>query len=298
MSEQAQALDPVADLLDALGPSEPPPEEVTAEAPETPEVPEEPEAPPEPQKFIVKVRAEDGAEKDEELTAEELAAGYMRNADYSRKTQELPRRVEAEVAQKVAEVHTTAIDHLNKLQALAIETAAPELLNLNPGLAEEDPAQYVRLQAKQQQLRQVLDTLEQRKTHHQQELQRSERQLLDQAIKQSEEVLAKGVKGFGDSTVGDLLTAADKHYGVNRDQMKAVASALAKAKLPPETLGKVLLAIHDGSQWRQAQSSTVKKVVEAPKVLKPSAPQPRQQNKAALDRLQKTGRASELINFL
>ena len=42
----------------------------------------------------------------------------------------------------------------------------------------------------------------------------------------------------------------------------------------------------------------MKKAADAPKVIKPQAPAPRKQNQSALDRLKKTGRASELVNFL
>jgi hypothetical protein len=39
-------------------------------------------------------------------------------------------------------------------------------------------------------------------------------------------------------------------------------------------------------------------VAEAPKVIRPAAPQPKKPNQSALERLKKTGRPSELVNFL
>jgi hypothetical protein len=53
--------------------------------------------------------------------------------------------------------------------------------------------------------------------------------------------------------------------------------------------------------WRQLQAQkpqAMKKVAEAPRSIKPQAPAPKRENQSAAERLKKTGRASELINFL
>lgn len=60
----------------------------------------------------------------------------------------------------------------------------------------------------------------------------------------------------------------------------------------------VLEAVLKAAQWDAAQGRPMKKVAEAPKVIKPAAPQPTKENQSALERLKKTGRNQELINFL
>jgi hypothetical protein len=63
----------------------------------------------------------------------------------------------------------------------------------------------------------------------------------------------------------------------------------------------LVLALKDAMAWRQLQAKkpeAMKKVAEAPKVIKPQAPAPRRENKSAAERLRSTGRPSELINFL
>jgi hypothetical protein len=311
MDDQAQAVesaDPLDNLVNALGEPEQheDEEEQQTGSDTTDEQTEEPEQDEakgdQPQTFRVKVRGEDGSEKDEDLSLEELAAGYMRTADYTRKQQQAAQRVEQEAAERVSKVHEAAVDQLNRLQALALEQAAPELMRVDwQRLAQEDPAQYVALQAKQQQLNATLQALEQRKQAHQAELTKTEQARLDQALKQSEEVLSKSVKGFTDSTVTDLIGVVDKDYGIRREHLRDVAQAIAKSGLPADTLGKLLLGLHEGAQWRKLQAAkpqAMKKVAEAPRVIKPAAPQPHKTNQAASDRLKRSGRVEDLAAFL
>lgn len=311
MDDQANAVesaDPLDDLVNALGEPEQHEDEEDQQAgsettDEHTEEPEQDEAKDtQPQKFRVKVRGEDGSEKDEDLSLDELAAGYMRNADYTRKQQQAAAKVEQEATERVSKIHEAAVDQLNRLQALALEQAAPELMRVDwQRLAQEDPAQYVALQAKQQQLNATLQALEQRKQAHQAELSKTEQARLDQALRQSEEVLSKSVKGFTESTVTDLIGVVDKDYGIKREHLRDVAQAIAKSGLPADTLGKLLLGLHEGAQWRKLQAAkpqAMKKVADAPRVIKPAAPQPRKTNQAAADRLRKSGRVEDLAAFL
>jgi hypothetical protein len=66
---------------------------------------------------------------------------------------------------------------------------------------------------------------------------------------------------------------------------------------------RALHALHLAAKYlalQQAKPQAMKKIAEAPRAIKPRAPTPirQQQNKAALDRLKTTGRASELVKFL
>ena len=60
----------------------------------------------------------------------------------------------------------------------------------------------------------------------------------------------------------------------------------------------VLEAIAKAALWDAAQGKPMQKVAQAPKAIKPAAQPPQRENQSALERLKKTGRSSELINFL
>jgi hypothetical protein len=307
MSDQATAVetqvDPQAALLDALGGDPPEQQEQVEAAPEEEESPEgeeqpeeqeaEPEKPAVDQKFVVKVKNDAGEDEEREMTLEEMAAGVMLQADYTRKTQALAAEAKAkeqEVLRTVTETQQQAQQQLVALQQLVLSAAAPELQNVNwQQLAMEDPARYVQLQAKQQQLSQVLGAIqaEQQKLSEQQK--QTIAQQREQALKHSLDYLSKEIKGFNLKEAAPKLRDVGKQYGFSDEELSQI------------TDGRAIHLLYDAMQWRSLQSAKPKalqKVAEAPKVIKPAAPQPKKTNQAAMDRLKKTGRASELVNFL
>jgi hypothetical protein len=300
LSDQATPAveDPNAALLSAL--DDAPPEENEEAAPEeaeqeesTEEAPPEEEKPEVSQKFRVKVKNDTGDDEERDLSLEELAAGYMQSADYTRKTQ----AVAAEHKQRQEEFYKTvtqttqqAAQQVQALQQLVIAAAAPELQNVNwQQLAMEDPARYVQLQAKQQQLSQTLGYLnaeQQKFLKQQEEVQRQQR---DQALKQSHDYLSKELPGVNLEKEAPKLRDVAKKYAFSDEEIAAF------------TDGRLIHLLHDAAKWRELQTAKPKalqKVTEAPKVIKPAAPQPKKPNQSALDRLKKTGRPSELVNFL
>lgn len=287
---------PSDDLLDALDNS-PPEEEIEEGAPSAdgdPEAPEEDaeEQPAVDQKFRVKVKTEAG-EEERDLSLEELAAGYMQSADYTRKTQALAEQAkqrEQEVFQAVQQTTQQAQQQLQALQNLVLSAAAPELQNVNwQQLAMEDPARYVQLQARQQQLSQVLGNLQAENQRLQQQQEAVLNQQREQAIKHSLEYLSKEIPGFNLEKERTQLFETGRKYGFQDGELSQVID------------GRMLHVLRDAMQWRALQTSkpqALKKVADAPKVIRPAAPQPKKTNQAALDRLRTTGRPSELVNFL
>jgi hypothetical protein len=76
---------------------------------------------------------------------------------------------------------------------------------------------------------------------------------------------------------------------------------MAQAGMRPETLGQVLLLAHKAIQYdalTEQKAVALKKVVAAPKVIRPAAPQPKRTNQAALDRLRTHGRGEDFMKFL
>ena len=295
------AVDPQVALLAALDDTpQDEPEQEEGEAPEVvePETPDEEdddeeESPKVDQKFRVKVKNESGQDEDRDLTLEELAAGYMLQADATRKTQAL-----AQERKQVQEQYFTAIQQnsqqaqndLRALQQLVVAFAAPELENVNwIQLSDQDPAQWTRLQAKQQQLGQVLSHLQAQERGLRQQDAAQLSQQREQTKQDSLSYLSREIPGFNLEKEHKGLIETGRKYGFTDAELSDIVD------------GRMLHTLRDAMQWRNLQTAKPKamlKVIEAPKVIKPAAPQPKKSNQAALQRLQSTGRASDLVAFL
>jgi hypothetical protein len=290
-------VDPEQDFLDALGPADeaPPPVDAAAEeaAEEAPDVDEDDEAPSEPEKYRVTVKNDAGEDEEQDLSLEELAAGFMLQRDYTRKTQEIAQirqQTQQQYQQAVSQAQQAAFERIEQLQALVMQTAAPELDGVNwAQLAAQDPAEYVRLQARQQQLAQVFNHLEAQKAQHHNQLTQHQQQQRDQAIAQSADYLKREIPGFNAQKYQETLKAG-ADYGFAPDELNNVVD------------GRMVRVLHDAAQWRalqKAKPAAVKKVQAAPKVIKPSAPQPKPPRlKAAAERLKQNGRVEDLMAFL
>lgn len=300
MSDQATEAveDPSAALLSALDDAPPQDEEIEGEEVEGEESPEEEEgeeekAPAVDQKFRVKVKNDAGEDEDRDLSLEELAAGYMQSADYTRKTQALAseqKKAQEQYFQAIQQTAQQARQELAALQQLVVATAAPEIQNVNwQQVAMEDPARYVQLQARQQQLSQVLGYIQQEDSKLKQQSEAAEAQRREQSIKNSLDYLSREIPGFNLEKEATKLKEIGKRYSFSEQELSSI------------TDGRMLHVLHDAAKWRELQAAKPKalqKVTEAPKVVKPAAPQPKRNNQSALERLQKTGRAAELVNFL
>lgn len=293
--DQAQAVeDPQDALLSALDDSPPEDENPDEQAPED-EAPAEEDSPEEPavsQKFRVKVKNDAGADEEKDLTLEELAAGYMQSADYTRKTQAVAAQEKQRQEQYFNAIQQTtqqAQQQLGALRQVVIATAAPELKELTPELAFTDPARYVQLQAKHQQLQHVLAQIDAQDGELKQQREATERQQREQSVRNSLDYLSREIPGFNLEKEAPKLMESGKRYGFSEQELANVID------------GRMLHVLYEAAQWRQLQAQKPKalqKVAEAPKVIKPAAPQPKKPNQSALERLKKTGRPSELVNFL
>ena len=295
---QAVETDPQDDLLNALGDPSEQEEQVEAQAgdedaQEGEEKDEQEEKPAVDQKFRVKVKNDAGEDEERDLSLEELAAGYMQSADYTRKTQAAAaeeKRRQEQFHQAVQQTTQQAQQQVVALQNMVLAAYAPELQNVNwQQLAAEDPARYVQLQAKGQQLSQMLGAIQSEQQRLQQQQEAAAQQQREQAIKHSLEYLNREIPGFNLEKERQGLFETGRKYGFNDAELAGVID------------GRMLHVLRDAMQWRQLQTQKPKalqKVADAPKVIKPAAPQPRKQNQAAADRLKKTGRPEELVNFL
>ena len=125
---------------------------------------DEPEAKPTLEEIEVTVKGDDGLDTKVKVTKDELVKGYQRQADYTRKTQGLVER-ENQAVEVFQKKHGELRD--NYLQRAEFATQAiAQLAGFRSDaemaqLANQDPASWVQENQRQNQIRQLLGTLEQ-----------------------------------------------------------------------------------------------------------------------------------------
>ena len=230
-------------------------------------------------------------------TPPELAEGVKKmaddlKADYTRKTQsiaEIRKQAEetAKAAQQQAEFVAVSATKVVELREVQRQIEQIEAIDFN-ALADQDPQQAIRLQAAHTRLIQQREAKQREVFETQQQAQALTTQQRQRALEQAAQELKKAVPDFTPQ-MAQAIRENTKAYG------------FTDAELENVTDHRLVLALRDAMAWRQLQAKkpeAMKKVAEAPKVIKPQAPAPRKENQSAAERLKKTGRASELINFL
>lgn len=216
-------------------------------------------------------------------------------ADYTRKTQA------AAEANKQIQGAAQALQHQQQLMAATAEQwadfrAAQQKVEQFKAvdwqsLADEDPAKATKLMAMYQTAQSEVQAKQQAWT-----------QALGQLNTQAEQQRAAHQAAQWGKAVEAARTALDTAFSDKSNEQalewltKKAGTSDARAIQSRFADPVVLEAIFKAAQW-DALSKPMQKVQAAPKVIKPAAVAPRE-NQSALERLKKTGRASELINFL
>ncbi len=271
---------------EAVPPSEAPPTE-TPPADEQPSLEVDPEIP-----FLeITTKAPDGSDQVKKWSLNEMKSGVMMQADYQRKTAELARQRETvpqEVQKQVQEAtnhyaHTVATFH-QVFQAIA----AQELQGVNwNDLATKDPAEFVRLSHRANQINGALQAAQQEVDRLARQYEEKGQQDTAKAAQEAVEVLSRKLPNWGNELYSSILkTGVD--YG-----------------LKPEVVGRVtdpilIEILHDAHQWRalqKAKPAMAKKLAAVPKVLASGTPPPRteqpQQYTDARKSLRKSGRVDD-----
>ncbi len=228
----------------------------------------------------LKVPVKNGAEEKElEVTLEDLRLGYMRQDDYQRKTQEVAKaRAEAQeqVKRAAAEIQSRAMQELQAMDAYIQQVSMPEFANVDWNkLATDDPAQFVQLTHKRNQLIQAREAVKQQL--HAAEAQRVQEQSESraQAIAQAQEQLKTEIPNWGDELQRALVKTGND-LGFTPEELGSVAD--------PRFV-KLLWKAHQFDANKGQADIAAKKVSDAPKVLKPSAPVQKSSSVAKLDEL-------------
>lgn len=235
-------------------------------------------------KFKVTVKGEDGADLEQEVDEKELVAGYQRQADYTRKTQELARREEQAteiVRAKVTEAQTHFVQRAQMAQAVVARLAGLRTPEEMLELSRVDPAGYVAEQARQQQVHSVIAGLENQWQQEQFRLQQEQQQALQQSFARCWGVL--GQKGIDKPKLQHIFETVSKDYGISQDRFAMLNDPA------------VVMVMRDAVAYRELQKKTTevkKKAESAPRLpQKQSVPRNEPTEKRRVERL-RSGRGS------
>jgi hypothetical protein len=230
-------------------------------------------------------------------TPPELAQGVKKmadelKADYTRKTQsvaEMTRHAEerSKAVQQQAELVAVTSTKVVELREVQRQIEQIEAIDFN-ALADQDPQQAIRLQAAHTRLLQQREAKQREFFETKQQAEALTAQQRQRALEQAAAELKKAVPDFTPK-MAQAIRENTRAYG------------FSDAELENVTDHRLVLVLKDAMSWRQLQAQkpqAMKKVAEAPRSIKPQAPAPKRENQSAAERLKKTGRASELINFL
>ena len=183
--------------------------------------------PPPDRKIKVKTKDDDGTESEIEVSETELASSYLRQQDYTRKTQALSQR-ENQAVQflqgKHDEVRNQYMQQAEYTRAAVIQMAGIRNESEMAQLANSDPAAWVNESQRQQSIRNFLSQLDNQMTQEreqaQHQAQEQNSQSLNRAREKSWAELSKEkidkpalIKIYGDVT---------KTYGFSNDELGGV----------------------------------------------------------------------------
>jgi len=169
--------------------------------------------------------------------------GFLRQADYTQKTQALAEERKALQTERSAIQQATnaEIAALANVQGIDAELARYSDIdwdtwyNQDPQSAQVAESRFNRLTRQRGEvLNQFTQLRQQRTIHEQQETAR--------LIEEGRQVLARDIKGWNDNLARELLDTGVKEYGFD------------KAEIEDFTDPRMVKVLHDAHQWRKAQS--------------------------------------------
>jgi hypothetical protein len=313
MSEQAEsALDSgsLSDLADFLSDtpemeseeelSEETAEESTAEEGDTeteandeqdidPDAPDEGEEdePAPVEKITVKVKGENGEDETLELTPDDIAASYLRQRDYTRKTQELATRENEAVqflTQKHEQIRDQYISQAELTRSAIVQMAGLKSEDELAQLAQSDPAAWVAESQRQRQISGFLNGLSQKIEAEKSEAKAMAEQRLQQQQQQqfqaSWEALSKD--GIDKPKLAKIYGDVSAKYGFTNEELATVYDH------------RIVRVMKDAAAYQalQAQKPAVtQKAKDAPRLPSRQTPPANTRHDQALENKFKSGRA-------
>ncbi len=249
--------------------------------------PEEEEEPAPAEKITFKVKGEDGAEETIEATPEELAASYLRQKDYTKKTQALAQRETEAVqflTQKHEEIRSQYLSQAELTRAAIVNMAGIRSEAEMAQLANSDPAAWVAENQRQRQINSYLSELNQQiESEKQQQKAMQEQQLSYQRKQQFDTAWQELSKeGIDKPKLAQIYADASKNYGFTDEELGTVYDH------------RMVKVIRDAIAYRQLQSQkkeVTKKVQDAPRMPQRQTQPAKNQREQALENRFRSGRA-------
>ena len=226
---------------------------------------------------------------DYEVTQDELIQGYQRNADYTRKTQELAaeKQQSSDFVERSKKDVETKLARLDQLNQAAQSQLQQEYAQIDfEKLYEEDPAEAARLEHKMRKKNEQLQQV-QKQT---QELQTQE---FSKYLEEQQKKLSVKVPEMNHPEKGSEFKKQMKNYlssvGFNNQEIDSVYDH------------RYVLLVRDAMNYRNLQKAKPeikKKVVNAPKVVRGGVSKSKGQQQAEvrrsqLSKLRKTGKVAD-----
>jgi hypothetical protein len=238
-------------------------------------------------KLKVTVKGEDGTEQEIEVDESELVKGYQRQADYTRKTQELAQREHQAVEILKAKHDEFAQEYLTKAEAS--RAAIVQLAGLRSPeemaqLAQTDPAAWVAENQRQQSIYSVLSQLDQQIATERQAIELRNQQQIQQAraemFQRSWAELQKD--GIDRDRLAKAYQDVSKTYGFTQEELGQVLD---------HRQVRVMLDALAYRQLKEQKPAVQKKVSEAPKLPSKNNPTPQKRKDVQLEKRFQGGRA-------
>ena len=258
---------------------------------------EEAEDTPAPErKLKVTVKGDDGTDQEIEVDEAEVVKGYQRQADYTRKTQELAQREHQAVEILKAKHDEFAQDYLSKAEAS--RAAIVQLAGLRgedemAQLAQSDPAAWVAENQRRQSIAAVLGQLDQQISAERQEIERRQAEAMQQARSEMfQRTWAELQKdGIDREKLGKAYSDVSKAYGFSGDEL---------AQVLDHRQVRVMLDALAYRQLKEQKTAVQKKVDAAPKLPQKATPTVKDRKSQQLEGRFKGGRAklNDLASYL
>ena len=262
------------------------PVEVQAEDAEEPTEEEQPEEESESEAEEVEIDFDDPmfeVEEGRKVSLNQLKQEHMLHKNYTEKTQELAKQraeVQEQLSKGIESQRQEYLKALDTTQALVMQLAIPEVQNLDQ-LAEEDPAEYIRVQNKQSKIENLVRQIEEQKRS---ELGKYEEYVRTQVIPYEMELTKQKIPDWSDEIRANLVETGRK-YGFTDQELGAVYDH------------RYVHLLHDHARLLKMEADltskkdiSTKKVIAKPKVIKPGSRNKRSGNAESFKQLQKSGR--------
>ena len=239
------------------------------------------------EKITVKVKGEDGTEETLELTPDEISSSYLRQKDYTKKTQALAERETQAVEflkTKHDEIRNNYLSQAELARTAVVQMAGIKSEDELAALANTDPAAWVAEQQRQRQINAYLNQLDQQingeKQRAQAESQQRQQQSLQKQYAQAWEALA--AEKIDKPALAKIYGDVTKSYGFSEAELGNVYDP------------RLVKMMRDASAYQalKAQKSTVTKQVQAaPRMPQRQANPAQERKQQAMDNRFKGGRA-------